>query len=261
MKQFVRFIYEGKKVYGQMTPEGVYTIEGTPFDPGNPVKLVGEVDDLDLCAPLSPGKIIGVGLNYRDHAEEVGTEVPDEPVIFIKPVNSMIGPGEQIILPPESSRVDYEGELAVVIGETIYRSDPVDARRAIFGYTCANDVTARDLQRKDGQWTRAKGFDTFCPLGPILNYDVDLGNRRITTRLNGELRQESTMDAMAFDPAHLVWFCSQVMTLEPGDVIITGTTSGIGPMDPGDVVEVEIEGFGSLRNPVAEKDGPPRKTS
>ncbi len=250
MKQFIRFMFEGEAAYGQITPEGVYRLEGSPFGPYGPGELAGDLDDLDLCIPLMPGKIIGVGLNYRDHAAESGSEVPEEPIIFMKPTTTLIGPDEEIVLPPDVGRVDYEGELAIVIGKTAFRPDPAEARRAIFGYTCANDVSARVLQRKDGQWVRAKGFDTFCPLGPIVNYDVDLGSRRIITRLNGEVRQDSTLDQHVFDPDFLVWFISQVMTLHPGDVIITGTPSGVGPLQPGDVVEVEIEGFGTLRNPV-----------
>lgn len=250
MKQFIRFMCGGRPAYGQITPEGVYRIDPSPFARYSPGELVGDLEDLELCVPLMPGKVIGAGLNYRDHADEVGKEVPEEPILFLKPTTSVIGPEDDIVLPPGVGRVDYEGELAVVIGRSVFRPDPAEARRAIFGYTCANDVSARELQRRDGQWVRAKGFDTFCPLGPILNYDVDLGSRSIETRLNGEVRQQSAMDQHAFDPDFLVWFCAQVMTLHPGDVIITGTPSGVGPMEPGDVVEVEIEGFGVLRNGV-----------
>ncbi len=250
MKQFVRFFAEGAEVYGQVTPEGVYRIEGDPFGEYQPGEFAGDVKGLRLCPPVTPSKVIGVGLNYRDHAEESGADVPDEPVIFLKPLTSVVGPEAAIVHPPGLERVDFEGELAVVIGSEIHCPDPVQARRAIFGYTCGNDVTARDLQRKDGQWTRGKGFDTFCPIGPIINYDVDLGGREITTRLNGEIRQKSSVDAMIYDPEQLVWFCSQVMTLYPGDVILTGTPAGVGPLQPGDEVEVEIEGFGTLKNPV-----------
>ncbi len=253
MKQFIRFMCDGEAVYGQITPEGVYRIDGSPFGAYSPGERAGDLDDLDLCVPLMPGKIIGVGLNYRDHAAESGQEVPEEPILFMKPTTTIIGPNENIVLPPDVGRVDYEGELAIVIGKTVFRPDPAEARRAIFGYTCANDVSARVLQRKDGQWVRAKGFDTFCPLGPVLNYDVDLGgSRRLETRVNGELRQQTTMDQHAFDPDYLVWFIAQVMTLHPGDAIITGTPAGVGPLQPGDQVEVEIEGFGILRNSVVQ---------
>ncbi|MFO8061238.1 MAG: fumarylacetoacetate hydrolase family protein, partial [Bacillota bacterium] len=255
MKQFIRFEHQGEIAYGQVTPEGVYRIEGTPFVAHGPAERVGELEELNLCAPVVPGKILGASLNYRDHARETGREIPGEPIIFMKPPSSVIGPGAAIVLPPDAGQVDYEAELAVIIGESIFRPDPVAARRAVFGYTCANDVTDRDLQRRDGQWVRAKGFDTFCPLGPVLNYDVDLGPRRIETRVNGEIRQESTMEQHAFSPDYLVWFCAQVMTLHPGDVILTGTPGGIGPMRPGDEVEVQIEGFGALRNPVISRTG------
>ncbi|MFO8060396.1 MAG: fumarylacetoacetate hydrolase family protein [Bacillota bacterium] len=248
MKQFIRFSYQGSPTYGEVTPGGVYQIDGSPLGPHSRGEAVGDLETLDLCVPLRPGKVIGIGLNYRDHAEEVGTELPEEPIIFLKPTTSVVGPGDDIVLPPDVGRVDYEGELAVVIGETVFRPTPSEAREAIFGYTCANDVSARELQREDGQWIRAKGFDTFCPLGPFLNCDVSLGSRRIETRLNGEVRQQSNLDQHVFVPDFLVWFCSQVMTLHPGDVIITGTPGGVGPMQPGDVVEVEIEGFGTLRN-------------
>ncbi len=250
MKQFVRFCTEDGRVYGQVTPEGVYRLDSTPLEDYTPGEFAGDLDELDLCSPVDPGKVIGVGLNYRDHAAESGMDLPEEPIIFLKPSTSVVGPNSPIIHPPDAERVDFEGELVAVIGEKIHRPDPVQARRAIFGYTCGNDVSARDLQGRDGQWTRAKGFDTFCPLGPIINYDVDLGCREIVTRQNGEIRQRSTVDTMIYDPEYLVWFCAQIMTLEPGDVIMTGTPSGVGPVQSGDVIEVEIEGFGTLRNPV-----------
>ncbi len=250
MKQFVRFKKNGEGVYGQVTPEGVYRISGTPFDRPAPEEWVGQVDDLDLLPPVEPSKIVCIGLNYRDHAAETGATVPEEPVMFLKPLTTLIGPGDTIRMPPQSTRVDYEGELGIVIGREIFCPDPVDARRAIFGYVCSNDVTARDLQRKDGQWTRGKGFNTFCPVGPYLNSDVDLGDRGIETRLNGEVRQSSNFGEMVFDAEYLVHFVSQVMTLYPGDLIMTGTPSGIGHVSAGDVVEVEIEGFGVLKNRV-----------
>ncbi|MFO7941450.1 MAG: fumarylacetoacetate hydrolase family protein [Bacillota bacterium] len=254
MKQFVRFRTKDEVAYGQVTPEGVYRIDGTPFQSYEPKELVGDVGELDLLPPVEPTKIICIGLNYRDHAEETGAKIPDEPVMFLKPLTALIGPEDEIRLPPQSSRVDYEGELAIVVGREIFGPDEVDARRAIFGYTCANDVTARDIQRKDGQWVRGKGFNTFCPVGPYLNADVDLGDRRIETRLNGEVRQTSDFGQMLFDAEFLVHFVAQVMTLYPGDIIMTGTPSGIGPMSPGDVVEVDIEGFGILRNRAVSAD-------
>ncbi len=254
MKQFVRFKMGDRVSYGQITPEGVYRIEGSPFEDPKPLDLVGPVGDLDLLTPVEPTKIVCIGLNYREHAAETGATVPEEPVMFIKPLTTLLDPGGEIVLPPQSSRVDYEGELGIVIGREIFRPDEVDARRAIFGYVCANDVTARDLQRKDGQWTRGKGFDTFCPVGPYLNADVDLGDRRIETRLNGETKQSSTLGDMVFDADYLVHFVASVMTLYPGDIIMTGTPSGIGPMSAGDTVQVEIEGFGVLENPVTSRE-------
>jgi len=250
MKQFVRFNHDGEVVFGQITPQGVHRISGPPFFDYQPGEKVGQLEDLELCPPVQPGKVVCVGLNYRDHAHESGADVPGEPIIFLKPTTSVIGPQDPIRYPPQSGRVDYEAELAVVIGREIFCPDPVDARRAIFGYTCANDVTARDLQRKDGQWTRAKSFNSFCPLGPVLNYDVDLADRSIEARLNGKLQQSSDVGQMLFDVDELVHFCAQVMTLYPGDVILTGTPAGVGPMHPGDVIEVSIEGFGTLSNRV-----------
>jgi 2-keto-4-pentenoate hydratase/2-oxohepta-3-ene-1,7-dioic acid hydratase in catechol pathway len=191
-----------------------------------------------------------VGLNYRDHAAEVRLPVPEEPILFLKPPSSVIGPGEPILLPPQSDRVDYEAELAVVIGK-VARNVPMErAGDYVFGYTCLNDVTARDLQKKDGQWTRSKSFDTFCPIGPWVETEVDPSDLPIELYLNGECRQRSRTSELIFGPLFLVEFVSKVMTLQPGDIIATGTTSGIGPMKVGDKVEVRIDGIGSLINPV-----------
>jgi 2-keto-4-pentenoate hydratase/2-oxohepta-3-ene-1,7-dioic acid hydratase in catechol pathway len=203
-----------------------------------------------LLAPVQPTKIVAVGLNYRDHAEEVGLPVPEEPILFLKPASSLLGPGDAIVIPPRSARVDYEAELAVVIGKTARKASGKDARDCILGYTCLNDVTARDLQGKDGQWTRAKGFDAFCPIGPWIETELDPSDLSIELFLNGERKQHSRTSNLIFDPVFLVEFVSHVMTLNPGDVIATGTTSGIGPMKPGDTVEVRIEGIGSLVNRV-----------
>lgn len=203
-----------------------------------------------LLAPCEPTKVVAVGLNYRDHAEELGMELPREPLIFLKPPSAVIGPGAPIVLPPESERVDYEAELAVVIGRRARRVTAAEAPRAIFGYTCANDVTARDLQACDGQWTRAKGFDTFCPLGPWIVTDADVSDREIRLEVDGVERQRSRTSNLVFSPAELVAFASSVMTLEPGDVILTGTPSGIGKLFPNQVVCVTIESIGSLSNPV-----------
>ncbi|MBM4326555.1 MAG: hypothetical protein FJ118_05250 [Deltaproteobacteria bacterium] len=207
-----------------------------------------------LLAPVQPTKVVAIGLNYRDHAEEVGLPLPEEPILFIKPSTSVIGPLDPILLPRMSARVDYEAELAVVIGRTA-RNVPKDrAAEYISGYTCLNDVTARDLQQKDGQWTRAKSFDTFCPIGPWIETEVDPSDLAIELLLNGEPKQRSRTSNLIFNPFQLVAFVSDVMTLFPGDVIATGTPSGIGRLAPGDQVEVRIEGIGSLINVVRNSD-------
>jgi len=199
-----------------------------------------------------PGKIIGIGRNYRDHAAELGNTVPAKPLLFFKPPTAVIENGAAIVLPPESQQVDFEGEIGVVIGRPLRRATEADARAAIAGITCVNDVTARDLQRTEEQWTRAKGFDTFCPVGPRV---VAVGARRfdeleVFCRVNGKERQHGRAPDMVFSIVALVSFVSHVMTLEPGDLIATGTPAGVGPLAPGDVVEVEIPGVGVLRNPV-----------
>ena len=197
---------------------------------------------------FNPTKIIAIGLNYIDHAKELKMSIPDYPLIFIKPSTSVIGSGDAIILPPQTKELNYEGELAVVIKEKARNVSQDEARRFIAGYTCANDVTARDLQRIDGQWTRAKSFDTFCPLGPRIVSDIDPKNLSIITRVNGTVKQNSNTKNMIFDVFELVSFISEIMTLLPGDVIITGTPPGVGAIEVGDVVEVEIEGIGVLKN-------------
>ena len=207
-----------------------------------------------MLAPCLPSKIVAIGLNYRDHAEEVKLEIPKEPVLFIKPSTCVIGPGEAIVFPKMSRRVDYEGELAIVIRKTAKSVPEEKAGDYILGYTCLNDVTARDLQPKNGQWTLAKGFDTFAPIGPWIVTDIDPSQLEISTFLNGERRQHSNTKNLIFGCKKLVSYISQVMTLLPGDVIATGTSSGVGKMAVGDRVEVVIEGIGTLSNTtVAEK--------
>jgi 2-keto-4-pentenoate hydratase/2-oxohepta-3-ene-1,7-dioic acid hydratase in catechol pathway len=198
-----------------------------------------------------PSKVVAVGLNYRSHAEETKMPLPEEPMLFIKPSTSVIGPGETIKMPPQSKRVDHEAELAVVIGKAAWGLDRERAAGAILGYTCANDVTARDLQGKDVQFTRSKGFDTFCPLGPHVVTGIDPASLEVTCRVNGEVRQKAPTSDLVFDAATLVAFISSVMTLLPGDVVLTGTPSGISPLASGDVVEVDISGIGVLQNPVS----------
>jgi 2-keto-4-pentenoate hydratase/2-oxohepta-3-ene-1,7-dioic acid hydratase in catechol pathway len=198
-----------------------------------------------------PSKIIVIGLNYRDHAKELKMEIPEYPMICLKPPTSVIQNGETILYPSQSQEVHYEGELAIVIKDKI-KNIPIDeVSRHIAGYTCANDVTARDLQRADGQWTRSKSFDTFCPLGPKIVSNIDPTNLEIRTRVNGTVKQHSNTKNMVFNVFELVSFLSAVMTLSPGDVIVTGTPPGVGPIVPGDTVEVEIEGIGILKNKVA----------
>ena len=200
--------------------------------------------------PLRPSKIIGIGRNYVEHARELGNEVPDVPIIFFKPPTALIGPGETILLPDVSQRVEFEAEIGVVIGKRIRNADPNAAERAIDGFTCVNDVTCRDLQKVDGQWGRAKGFDTFCPVGPRVVSGLDWRGLELLCRVNGAERQRAKATDMHFSIPELVSFLSGIMTLEPGDLIATGTPAGTAPLHHGDVVEVEITGVGILSNPV-----------
>lgn len=205
---------------------------------------------MHITALFNPSKVIAIGLNYRDHAKEFNMPIPDYPILFLKPPTAVIEDGDDIIFPPQTQELHYEGELGIVISERA-KSVPVsEADRYIAGYTCANDVTARDLQRMDGQWTRAKSFDTFCPLGPRIVKDIDPGVLGITTRVNGQVRQRSTTANMIFNVYELVSFVSGIMTLLPGDVIITGTPRGVGALNPGDTVEIDIERIGTLKNKV-----------
>jgi 2-keto-4-pentenoate hydratase/2-oxohepta-3-ene-1,7-dioic acid hydratase in catechol pathway len=211
--------------------------------------------EASLLVPVRPSKIVCVGRNYREHAAELGHQVPTEPLLFFKPPSSLLGPAHSIRRPGLSRRVDHEGELGVIIGKTCYRLDAdEDVRPCILGYTCVNDVTARDLQNKDGQWTRAKGFDTFCPVGPVVADDIDpWPGVRVETRVNGEIRQRGNTRDFIFTVDAVLRHISQVMTLLPGDLIATGTPQGVGPLLSGDVVEVTAEGVGTLRNPVIDE--------
>ncbi|GAA1595681.1 fumarylacetoacetate hydrolase family protein [Leucobacter chromiireducens] len=214
-----------------------------------------KLEEVRLLAPVIPrSKVVCVGKNYADHIAEMagvtGGETPAEPVLFLKPNTSVIGPGDVIVRPEISERVEHEGELAMVIGAVAKNVSEEEALSYVFGFTCANDVTARDLQIADGQWTRGKGFDTFCPLGPVIETDPDLSDARIVTRVNGEVRQEGSTAQLIHSLAKIVAFASQAFTLLPGDVILTGTPAGVGLLEAGDTVEVEIEGIGILRNPV-----------
>lgn len=228
--------------------------------PGLVETLMSEMDPLppgeyELLPPCKPSKIIAVGLNYKDHAEEFGKPVPEEPVIFLKPPSSIIGHGDAIVYPAQAQRVDYEAELAVVISRRCRNVSANEAADCILGYTCANDVTERVFQRQDGQWTRAKGFDTFCPVGPFISTDVNpYDGLRIASRVNGTVRQQSTTSRMIRGAYELVSFISGIMTLRPGDIILTGTPSGVGELNPGDTVEIEIEGIGVLSNSVVKQE-------
>jgi 2-keto-4-pentenoate hydratase/2-oxohepta-3-ene-1,7-dioic acid hydratase in catechol pathway len=240
--------------WGAIEGGRVYALESTPFTNWELGAAIGHVDGLRLLAPTVPSKVVCVGLNYAAHADESRMDVPSEPLLFFKPPSSVIGPDVPIILPPQSERVDYEAELAVVIGRRCRNVTPEEAWDFVLGVTCGNDVTARDLQMRDGQWTRAKGFDTFCPLGPWIVTNLgesDIGDLEVICRVNGEVRQCGRTSDMVFSPAQLIAYTASIMTLEPGDVIMSGTPAGIGPLEAGDVVEVEVEGVGTLRNPVA----------
>ena len=206
---------------------------------------------VQIVAPVAPSKIVCVGRNYKEHAAELGNPMPTEPLLFLKAPSAIISDGEAIILPPESSKVEHEGELGVVIGRTASRlTDDDDALSYVLGYTCVNDVTARDLQRKDVQFTRAKSFDTFCPVGPLIETELDPSDLQVTTRVNGEVRQQGRTSAMAFPVDYLVRYISRIMTLNPGDLISTGTPAGVSALANGDSVEVEVEGVATLRNQV-----------
>jgi len=217
---------------------------------GERVKLA----DATLLAPVLPrSKVIGIGRNYREHAEEMGSEPPAEPLMFLKPNTSVIGPDDAIVLPPQSERVEHEGELVAVIGRIAKDVSPQNALDYVFGYTAGNDVTARDLQRKDGQWARGKGFDTFCPLGPVIETEFDAASATIETRVNGDARQSGRISDLMHGIPELVAYASSVWTLLPGDVIMTGTPAGVGPLTAGDRVDVTVSGIGTLSNPVRTK--------
>jgi len=234
----------------RFTRDGDGRVRGGSYSEEHGIISGGEVlalQDVELLAPCQPSKIVCVGLNYAKHAQELKMPLPEEPILFLKPPSSVLAPGGQIAYPPSSRQVDYEGELAVVIGKRCKNVTAEAAESHILGYTCFNDVTARDLQRKDGQWTRAKSFDTFAPFGPWIAR-IDPSHVDIQTRVNGRVVKKSNTSDLIFDVPRLLEFISGVMTLEPGDVIATGTPPGVGPLQKGDAVEVEIEGIGILKN-------------
>lgn len=245
----VRIFHDEDVRYGLADESMVTLISDEPFAAWEAEGVVA-LPHAQLLAPAVPTKVVCAGINYRAHAAEMGHAVPDEPVIFLKPPTAVIGHGAEIHIPADYDCVDYEGELAVVLGRRTKCVSAADAPAHVLGFACANDVTNRPLQKKDGQWTRAKGFDTFCPLGPWVETDVDPRNLLLETYVNGERRQSARTSDMIFDPYELVSFVSHVMTLLPGDVVLTGTPSGIGSVRSGDTVEVRIEGIGSLINHV-----------
>jgi 2-keto-4-pentenoate hydratase/2-oxohepta-3-ene-1,7-dioic acid hydratase in catechol pathway len=248
--KLVRFQVPGRTAYGILHGKEVAELAGDCFGDLSTIATSHALSSVKLLAPCSPSKVIAVGLNYRDHARELELPVPDVPVIFLKPPTTIIGPGDAILYPEMSSQVDFEAELGIVIKDQTKNIRPEEAGRHILGFTCANDITARDLQKKDGQWTRAKSFDTFCPIGPWIETGLDPDDVRVESYLNGEQRQASRTSQFIFKIDFLVSFISYIMTLYPGDLIITGTPAGIGPMKSGDEIEVRIEGIGSLKNVV-----------
>lgn len=232
-----RFERDGRVFCGEISGSSVASTDGT-YD----------LSELRVLSPINPSKIVCIGLNYFDHARELQLETPERPLIFLKPPSSVIGPSASIVYPTSSTRVDYEGELAVIIGQRCRRVR--DPEKVILGYTCFNDVTARDLQALDGQWTRSKSYDTFAPLGPYIATDLDSLHLSIVTRVNGQIKQDSNVSNLIFDVNYLVRFISHIMTLEAGDIIATGTPAGVGPLKPGDTVEVAIQQIGTLINNV-----------
>jgi len=245
-------------------PEGFYAVAEEPGAPlsvlysdpfetrpgGWELGRTVDPESAGLLVPIVPGKIVGIGRNYREHAKELDNPMPAEPLIFLKATSALLGPLAPVVLPPESQRVEYEGEIAVVVGQRLTRADPEAARSAVLGITCACDVTARDLQKKDATFARGKGFDTFCPLGPAIWVGADLDDLAVVTRVNGEERQRGHVREMEWGIVELLVYTSRFMTLEPGDVILTGTPAGVGPLADGDTLEVEIPGLGVLTNPV-----------
>jgi len=236
--------------FGWLFEDRVGEIDGNPFDAYRRLDPDLPIESIKLLPPTLPGKIVCVGRNYAAHAQEHGHEVGEIPVLFLKPPTSLTGPGDPILLPPQSHQVQHEAELAVVISKHGRRIQPEQAMQHVFGYTIANDVTARDLQRADITWTRGKGFDTFCPLGPWIETEFDPADALITCHVSQELRQMASTRDMVFSIRRLIAFISSVMTLEPGDVILTGTPAGVGDLVSGDTVSITIEGLGTLTNPV-----------
>lgn len=246
-----RYLYKKKVSYGILKEDCLYPLEGSPFRSFTVKKVSLPIGKVKLLPPVKPSKIVAIGVNYKDHAMERGKPLPKEPLVFLMPPSAISGPNDIIIYPKMAKRVDYEGELAVVIKKRAHLlSNETDVNKYILGYTCFNDVTARDLQERDGQFTRAKSFDTFAAFGPCVVTDIDPSQLKVKTFLNGKLRQSGNTKNLIFSVPHCIRFVSQIMTLNPGDIITTGTPSGVGPMIPGDRVDVQIMGIGTLSNVV-----------
>ncbi len=251
--KIIRF-WDGERVsYGVSETDSVRIIEGDLFGENTIGDRVFDKRHIQILAPCEPSKVICIGLNYHDHAKEVSMEIPTQPVVFLKPSSAVTGTGTSIIYPPQCTRLDYEAELAIVMKDIAQCIEPEEAPAKILGFTCANDITARNLQPMDGQWTLAKSFDTFCPIGPHIETNIDPSNLSIKLYLNGELKQDSNTSQMIFSVDYIISYLSKHMTLFPGDVIITGTSPGISAMKAGDTVEVDIEGIGKLVNTVTMK--------
>jgi 2-keto-4-pentenoate hydratase/2-oxohepta-3-ene-1,7-dioic acid hydratase in catechol pathway len=247
----VRFLHQDVVLYGALQGDQIALFIDSPLEGAELLDEYLPLDECTLLAPIEPTKAICIGMNYAAHAAEISQSVPDEPLMFFKPISAIIGPGEQIVLPHQSKKVELEAELTVVIGKKAKNITREEAKDYIFGYTIANDVTARDLQFSDLQWARSKGFDTFCPLGPWIETDFVPANKSVQSRINGEVRQSATTNDMNFDVETLVSYVSENVTLYPGDIILTGSPAGISKISGGDFVECEIEGLGILSNPVA----------
>lgn len=255
--RFIRYRKDnGETQLGWVFEDRVGPVHGDIFKEYQRGEAKQPLASTNLLAPLKPGKIICVGRNYAAHAQERGVELPEIPLLFFKPPSSVIGPGEPIVLPPQSQRVEHEAELAVIIGRPGRWINPENAMEHVFGYTVANDVTARDLQASDSQWTRGKGFDTFCPLGPWIETELDPSDALLTCHVNGEMRQMASTREMVFTIHQLIAFASSFMTLETGDLFLTGSPAGVGILAPGDVVSASVDGIGSLTNPVVAGEPP-----
>ncbi|MGF7117507.1 fumarylacetoacetate hydrolase family protein [Methanobacterium oryzae] len=255
--KIIQFTNEGKQKIGLLEDNHIIELSCSVIEAINSSQIekfkkdsIYKIEDVKINEPVLPSKIICVGLNYKDHAAELKMDLPEEPIIFMKPPTSVIGHLDNIIYPSSSKQLDYEAEIGIIISKEAHKVKKNEAEEFIGGYTVFNDVTARDLQQKDGQWTRAKSFDTFAPIGPCIETELDPMNQKISLKLNGEIKQNSNTQNMIFDAYELIEFISNIMTLKPGDVIATGTPPGVGSMQVGDTVEVEIEGIGMLKNVV-----------